>query len=332
MKKSRKIQTWWDIYGCLHENGRVHIGEICRKMQYTGRGKNRDTISRYLSEAFEEGIITNPRLTLANHEGSTLYAYLLKCPERKTELFETLRKYPEVLYIALLNGDYQLFFTSHSDQVSLQCPFVMSPIFTPLYTVPQGWNRSEQQCLDIITHYTYEESTLLRKVLSPLDWDLLDWKIYSAFRMDLRQSLKKVAGTLNTTYETIRLHLHNKVLPQTIQFVGFFPQGLLNYSHLFFLVETPCEKSFVSALSKLQTSCLVWPLQDKLMCLLYFQNLNIFLDAIFDLEKKKIFREYYFLLPLKYFESGAAGSGEPAAFSSAEGTDSALHGLERESI
>lgn len=303
MKKSRKIQTWWDIYTCLHENGRMHIGEVCRKIRYTGRGKNRDTISRYLNEAFEKGIITKPRLTLANHEGSTLYAYLLECAGNRTKLFETLETHPDILYISLLNGDYQLFFTSRSDQILLEYPHTLSPIFTPIYTVPGGYNRSEQKCLDMITSYTYEEGMLPRDVLPPLDWDVLDWEIYNALRMDLRESLKKVAETLDTTYETIRLRLHNKILPQTIQFVGFFPQGLENYSHLFFLVRTPCERSLVSALSKLQTSCLIWPLQDALLCLVYFQNLNIFLRAIFNLEKRKIFREYYLLFPLEYFES-----------------------------
>lgn len=331
MKKSRKIQTWWDIYICLHENGRAHIGEICKKMRYTGRGKNRDTISRYLNEAFEKGIITKPRLTLANHEGKTLYAYLLKCPDKRTELFETLKQDPRVLYIALLNGDYQLLFTSHSDQLSLQQPHIISPIFTPMYTVPKGWNCSEQQCLDTITRYTYRKGILSRPVLNPLDWDLLDWRIYNILRMDLRQSLQKVAQTLNTTYETIRLHLYNKILPQTIQFVGFFPQGIENYSHLFLLVKTSCERSLVSVLSKLQTSCLIWPLQSYLICYVYFHNLSIFLKSIFSLEKKKVFEEYNFLLPMKYHESGASRPRKTSTFSSTKRNDTTLHRVEWES-
>jgi len=303
MEKLRKIQTWWDIYTCLHENGRAHIGEVCKKMKYTGRGKNRDTISRYLNEAFEKGIITRPRLTLANHEGSTLYAYLLKCTEKRTELFEILRKHPEVLYIVLLNGDYQLFFTSRSNQVLLPCPHEVSPIFTPIYTMPGGWNRSEQQCLNAVTSHIYEEGTLSRSVFDPLDWDPLDWQIYNVFRMDLRQNLKKVAENLRVSYETIRLHLYGKILPQTIQFLGFFPRGLQNYSHIFFLVKTPYERSFISALSKLQTSCTIWPLQSHLICMVYFQHLNLFLDTLFNLEKRKIFKEYYFLLPVEFDES-----------------------------
>jgi hypothetical protein len=302
MKKSRKIQTWWDIYTCLHENGRAHIGEICRKIRYTGRGKNRDTISRYLHEAFEKGIITRPRLTLANHEGSTLYAYLLTCTEKRTELFRTLSQNSDVMYMALLSGDYQLFFTSRSDQIPLSCPHEISPIYTPVYTFPDGWNRSEEQCLNVLTQHTYRKSTLPREVLAPLDWEPLDWLIYNAFRMDVRRNHREVAEYLGTTYETIRLHLHKKVLPQTIQSVGFFPQGLPNYSNLFFLVETPCERSFISALSKLQTSCIIWPLQDHLLCMIYFQNLNIFFDSVFNVEKSKIFERYNFLFPLKHFE------------------------------
>lgn len=318
MKKSRKIQTWWDIYICLHEKGRAHISEICKKMRYTGRGKNRDTISRYLGEAFEKGIITKPRLTLANHEGNTLYAYLLKCPDKRTAFFEILKQNPSVLYIALLNGDYQLLFTSHSDQILLKCPHIMSPIFTPIYTVPKGYNLSEQQCLDIITKYTYEEGVLPRPVLPPLNWDHLDWQIYNAFRMDFRQSLKKVANNLDITYETARLHLYNRIVPQTIQFVGFFPQGIENYSHLFFLAKTSCERSLVSVLSRLQTSCLIWPLQSYLICYVYFQNLSIFLKSIYNLEKKKIFKEYLFLFPLEHFESGLARPRKSSADASVE--------------
>lgn len=309
MKKSRKIQTWYDVYLCLHENGRAHIGDICKKINYTGRGKNRDTISQYLNEAFEKSIITRPRLTLANHEGDTLYAHLLSGVDNRIELFEKLRKHPRVLYVSLLNGDYQLFFTSHARHVSLPYQCETSPIFTPLYTVPGGWNHSEHKCLKMIISHLYEENKLPRPVCSPLDWEPLDWEIYNVLRMNVRESLKKAAQTLNTTYETIRLHLQTRVLPQTIQFVGFFPQGLQNYSHLIFLVKTPCEQSFVSALSKLQTSCLIWPLQTSLMCFVYFQNLNIFLKTIFILEKKKIFKEYYFLFPLKYSESGVITQG-----------------------
>ena len=287
---------------CLHENGRAHIGDICRKIKYTGRGKNRDTISRYLNEAFENYIITKPRLTLANHEGSTLYAYLLKCPESRTQTYEALMQHPEVLYAALLYGDYHIFFTSRSNTIPLSCLYEMSPIFTPIYTFPDGWNRSERQCLDIITHYTFEDSILPREVFPPLKWDPLDWQIYNACRMDIRFNLRTIAESLNTTYETVRQHFYKNVLPQTIQCVGFFPQGLFNYSVLYFLVKTPHEHSLVSALSKLQTSCVIWPLRNHLVCMLYFQKLDYFLSTIYLLEKKKIFERYYFLFPLEYFE------------------------------
>lgn len=304
MKNPRKIQTWWDIYLCLHENGRARITDICRKINYTGRGKNRDTIRQYLNEAFEKGIITRPRLTLENHEGSTLYAYLVKGVESRTELFEQLTKNEDILYMTLLNGEYQLFFTSHSPSISVPYHCELSPIFRPLYTRPDGWNASEQECMDVVITQPYKAGSLPRRVLGPLDWDALDWQIYTILRRDMRKSLKEVAELLNTTYETVRLHLFEKVLPSTLQSVGFFPKGFINYSHVFFLAKTPCEHSFVTALSKLQTSCLVWPLEDRLMCLVYFQNLNFFLKTIFLLEKREIFREYYFLLPLEYLESG----------------------------
>jgi DNA-binding Lrp family transcriptional regulator len=304
MKKSRKVQTWRDIYTCLHENGRAHINEICKKIKYTGRGKNRDTISQYLHEAFEKGIITRPRLTLANHEGNTVFGYLVNCKDNRTEFFRQLKSHPEILYIALLNGEYQIFFTAHSRDISLSYQYEVSPIFTPLYTFPEGWNYSEMQCLETIRHLTYEEGMLSRPVLGPLDWSHLDRDIYNIFRMDLRQSLRKVAENLDITYETARLHLYERILPHAIQSIGFFPKGLLNYSHLFFLVKTSCEKSLVAALSKLQTSCLIWPLQNHLICVVYFQHLNLFLNTIFNLEKRKIFKEYYFLLPLEYYETG----------------------------
>lgn len=300
MKKARKIQTWWDIYWCLHENGRMSIGEICRSIRYTGRGKNRDTIGRYMQEAFQTGIITRPRLTLANHDESTLYTYLLNCPGKRTEFFEKLKTHPDVFYIVLLDGDFQIFFTSYSSEISLPCQYMVSPIFTPLYTIPEGWSRSEQQCLNTITSHSYEKGILPRPIYKKLDWDPLDWHIYNTLKMDFRQSLTKVAETLNISHETIRLHLHKKILPHTIQSVGFFPKGLQNYSHLLFLVKTPCEKSFVSALSKLQTSCLVWPLENHIFCMVYFQHLNLFLNVMFNLERKGVFEEYNFLLPLKY--------------------------------
>lgn len=330
MKNSRKIQTWWDIYLSLHENGRIHIGEICRRMKYTGRGKNRDTISRYLNEAFEKGIITKPQLTLANHKKSTLYVYLLQCKENRTKIFNALKTHPDVLYMALLNGDYQILFTSRSNQVSPACSHTISPIFTPVYTSPQGWSYSEQQCLNIITDYTYTENTLSRTVRRPLDWDPLDWKIYNTFRLDLRMSLKDAAALLNASYETIRLRL-NKILPQTIQIVGFFPQGMGNYTNLFFLIKTPCERSFVSVLSKLQTSCLIWPLQDHLLCLVYFQNLSIFFKSVYNLEKKKIFDEYRFLFPLEYFDRELAWRRESSTNSSTIWSDNTTKGFEGES-
>lgn len=300
MENSRKMQTWWDIYRCLHKNGRMRIGEICRKIKYTGRGKNRDTISKYLHEAFETDIITKPQLTLANHEESTLYTYLLSCPSKRIEFFEKLKKHPDVFYIVLLDGDFQIFFTSYSSEISMPCRYMVSPIFTPLYTIPEGWSCSEQQCLMTILSHSYEKGILPRPVYEKLDWEPLDWQIYDMLKMDLRQSLTKIARILNISYETIRLHLYKKILPRTIQSVGFFPKGLQNYSHLLFLVKTPCEKRFVSALSKLQTSCLVWPLENHLLCMVYFQHLNLFLSVMFNLERKGVFEEYNFLLPLKY--------------------------------
>ena len=167
---------------------------------------SRSTISRCIIRMYKEQRLVGPWLSMNPHENYRQYVYLMNFSD-PLHMFEGLKGFPHVMYNALTFGEWNtLIIAEKSLEFSVLKGF-QSEIWRGkkefTYTPPvtrmsweQSWREVKQR---LGTDLPKRDET--EKKLSTLDWGEREWKLYHAFKSNMRQPVKPVLRNLGMRYE-----------------------------------------------------------------------------------------------------------------------------------
>lgn len=306
MEVYEKSDTYYFIYQCIREKFRIKIKELAVLLGISGRGKTFATASKYLHRMYEYKISLKPALIFRSYENVCITTYFLKVKSKDTfsETFQSLKEDPNVSKVFFLSGAYDFLVTSLQDNLGLKTHGVTaakkSIMYNPQFTVPHGWKKDTEDALRTFTNSNLEKGALERELRDFLPWEDIHWNIFYEMKDDARLSFKEVGESIGVTFDTVKKHFYESVLPYCDVAHYFFPKGYDNYYQSLILLKSHYEKDLIKALGTLPCTSYVYPLEKELLLSVFHEGVIDLLKAFKKLEEAGFVDEYLLLVPLAY--------------------------------
>lgn len=290
------------IYQGIREKTRIPLRGLGKILGLSGRGKTTSTVSRHLQKMYELQITFKPNLILRGFENSFVTAYFLRAVSRKdvSSLFTVLKDDPRISYAVFLSGAYDFFVTSREPCIDFRDDVSVvkkSVLYTPIYTVPYGWDKEMRECLISVANAELEKGLLDRELEDFLPWDEIDWHIFHSMRFNARKQFTDVGRETGVSSDTAKKRFYENVLPYCDVANYFFPKGYDHYNRSFVILHSDHEKGLVNALSKLPCTSYVYPLEDELALILFHEGINDVVTAFLKLEEAGFIEDHLLLTP-----------------------------------
>ncbi len=273
----------------------------------SGRGVTISSALRQLANMYEEKVSYRPRLVLNNYAGFETTAFLCKksgkfgCASIYWKLYKK-KLSSEISSAFYLAGNYDFFVTTRKSSVDLESVGLgiseTTKFFDPIYTIPTGWNHPMKKCIRNFFNGKFVKKKLLRKIKQNLNWDDVDWEIYRSMRENLRKPLKHVSNEIGESSYIIKKRLHQVVIPSCTIANFFFPLGYDYYDKIFMQLDSEYENCIVKALRKLPCTSYVYPLEKKIICILFYEGIKYVLMLTRKMEEKGLAKDILLSVPL----------------------------------
>jgi len=308
MRNRTKLGTYHEIFMSIVSKTRIPISTIAKQMGRTGRGQRRATVSKYLSQMYEQKISLQPNLILKTFEYPKRIAYFCKKKSKSkiASTFMELRHDKRINYVLFISGLSDFFLTSRDENLDLKRYDLeiaeKSVLYTPIFTIPQGWRLSFEDAVKTLLNLDFKKGMLPRETEGALDWSDLDTRIFELMRENARRPFTEVAGETDKYSSTIKDHFYQFVLPQCEIAHYFFPKGYDCYMQNLFRIYTHYEKSLVKALEKLPCTTYVYPLEKGLVFIIFHENINIVMTFVEKMEENGILDKHLLFTPLRHYK------------------------------
>jgi len=239
--------------------------EIAQKVDLS-----RNTVSKYLQEMYEHKIMVGPWMSLLPHPDYKEYVYLMNFSDFFS-VFELLKGFPHVLYRGAAFGDWNTVvitdrFLDFSQLMGFQS-VVHQGEKGIVYTPPVqycSWDVWLQKLYDTMDTFSLESESEKKVVAPPLNWGEHEWKLYHAFRPNMRKKVTPLLKKLHIRFETYTewmntLHDHCTIHTE------FYPKGVKTYVQYCFLLDTDYNQSVKLLLSLFPTTPVIMEVGNQLL-------------------------------------------------------------------
>jgi DNA-binding Lrp family transcriptional regulator len=307
VKKCEKTKIYYLLFNLIRRNPYVKGKEIALVLGRSGRGVTISSALRQLVNMYKEKISYRPRLVLNNYLGFETTAFLCKKSGKYgcTNIYWKLYKKKlssEISSAFYLAGNYDFFVTTRKSSVDLESIGLgvseTTKFFDPIYTIPKGWNHPTKKCIRDFINEKFVKKKLPRNIKQDLNWDDVDWRIYRSIRENLRKPLEQVSREIGESPYIIKKRLHQVVIPSCTIANFFFPLGYDYYDKIFLHLDSEYESSIVKALRKLPCTSYVYPLEKKMVCVLFYDEIRYVLMLTRKMEEKDLTKDILLSVPL----------------------------------
>ncbi len=288
-------------------NPRCKGKEIALALGRSGRSATISSATRQLSNMYKSKVSFTPHLILKNYNGFERTAYFCAKKGKKgaTNIFLKLYKRllkKEISSVMYLAGHHDFFITSRMNELDFKSIGLevqeKTSFFDPIFPIPYGWKKPMRKCIQRIGNSQFTKNRLNRKNYDELDWQNKEWKIYRSIRANLRKSFKSVGEDVGISSFTVKKILNEKVLPRCIVANYFFPLGYKHYDKIFIRLKSEYEKSIISSLKNLPCTTYVYPLQDEIILILFYENIKDIFVLTRKIEEKGLAEDLVLYIPL----------------------------------
>jgi hypothetical protein len=264
-KRSRlaKLKTYHSIYEQIYREGQIPIWKIAQNT-----GLPRSTISRYISEMYEQKILVGPYLGMKAAPDYREYVCLANFgnPQKK---FPGLSHFPSVINCALTFGDWNTFLvTSQPLDVPRMHGFQELVLVEQKYstiTPKTGfttWDTAFSKAYKVMS--VRSPGNLKREVAPALDWGEEQWRMYDAFSPNLREIAAPALRESGIRYESYQAWKKELETHCTIH-TEFYPESYDQYNHHCFSVKSSCECQVLDVMSCFPATCRVVEMENHLL-------------------------------------------------------------------
>ena len=302
------IYTQDDLQQLQHCLYRTFLKEP--RLYYDVAGKRcnacRNTTSKYWREGLKHQVFFPPQIRLKMYENRKEYIYLIQS-DSAHELYEYYKKQPNLIYVAMTLGKFDLFLQTSS-------PLEVIPdrtLFwggrgnyiypeTPLYSFKKGYSLMQE---------------LLEKEHSPsqipVDYpeELCDvgdpeygWMIYPYVKYDMRTGFTKIIKKLHISFDSFYKGMEYLMEISTM-LLPYYPFGYPQYIHHFFVFWSDYEEFLCKFLGLLPCHTSIVKVNDALLAYVNIlrttqSNEEDFFNLCFKMRKLELINKFWIVNPV----------------------------------
>mgnify|MGYP001153920899 CR=1 FL=1 len=289
-------RNYFKIFEQIFESPTKSIFDISQAV-----GLSRNTVSAYLKDMYLRGIIVGPQIRLNPAPNYKEYIYLMSF-RNPFQVFEGLKQFPNMLYHVMTFGEWNsMVVTDRPMDFSKLVGFesiVRQGVRGRSYTPRVGcttWDESFQRTYEQVEKFTPVRTEYKDRRLSPpLDWGEDEWKLYHAFKFNLRKKVTPVLRKIKVRYESYSRWIDTLEDHSTIH-VGFYPQGYQSYVTYCFLLSSDYEESVKSLFSFYPTTPFIVEVGSHLIVFLNMISSEItrgLFCTIYDMKRKEMIKGF----------------------------------------
>ena len=289
----KRLKQYYALYEQIYKTPTMSLYDLARTTRLS-----RNSVSKYLKEMYEHQILKGPHLAMKSGSNYTEYVYLMKFTDPQ-KVFKGLKGFPHVVYYAVTFGDWNtilvadrlLDFSQLVGFRSIVYQGVKYYSYTPKvdYTT---WSESFSKIYEHLQYTPVDEEK--NRVFTRVDWGDDEWKLYHAFKFDLRQKITPLLQKIGIGYGPYRQWretLHNHCTVHT----GFYPEGYKTYTCYCFLLSTEYHSMVRSVFSLFPTTSYFAEMDGELLVFVHVVSAEVkrnLFCLIYDLKAKGVIKGF----------------------------------------
>jgi len=234
------------------------------------------------------------------HSDYKEYVYLMNFYD-SPHIYEGLKGFSHVLYHEITLGDWNtMFITDRQLDFSQLVGFesivyqgVKGNVYTPKARFTT-WNESLKKIYEQIKKFTPGEPESKKRPVPPLNWGEDQWKLYHAFKVNVRKKVTPLLRNIKVRYETYVEWMKTLKDHCTIH-TEFYPQGCNAHLCHCYLLSSDYNQSVISLFSLFYTTPVIMEVGDRLLVLLKVVSSDVtrgMIYTIFDMEAVEMIKEF----------------------------------------
>jgi hypothetical protein len=304
ISENRKIKDYYKIFEVIREYPTLPIHDIAAQARLS-----RNTTSKYLREMYERTILLGPCIRMKSSPDYKEYIYLINFSDPH-EVFRKLEGFPHVLYRAMSFGDWNtLIITDKLMDPSKLVGFetlLHKGVKYSSYTLHNeftSWDEYFVQAYDELVEFKPALTEEKIRELSPsLSWSEDDWKLFHAFKNNLRTKVTPTLNKIKVRYEAYS-KWHKNYLKNCTIHTGFYPHGYDTYSSHCLLMYSDYEQTVKSLFASFPTTPYIMESGKELLLFINTNTPHInraLICLLYDMKTKGIIRKFHHAVVMYY--------------------------------
>ncbi|MBU7019383.1 MAG: hypothetical protein HXS44_17890 [Theionarchaea archaeon] len=292
----RKTLNYHKVFEQIFENPTRSIYDVAH-----GSRLSRNTVSKYLTEMYMKDVIIGPQIRMNPAPNYKEYIYLVNF-RNPFQVFEGLNRFPHVVYHTMTFGEWNIMAVTNrpldfSKLVGFETMVrqgVRGRSYTPKVEC-LSWDESFERIYEQMHRFTPVRTEDKNRLLAPpLDWGDDEWKLYHAFKYNLRRKVTPTLRKIGVRYEAYGKWAEDLEDHCSIH-VGFYPEGYRNYMTYCFVFSSDHEQSLQSIFSLFPTTPFIVEMGNQLMVFVNMISSEItrkLFCTIYDIKRKEMIKGF----------------------------------------
>ena len=265
MKFSQKLRQaqYRTIYELFDKTPRIQIKQVQEIL-----GVSRDTATKRIKEAVDEGYIFQPQLRKKSFLNFIEHVYFVKCKD-PLKMFDELYKNKDVIYHALMEGFADLWIVAKKE-IDIDGVVVhgIRSDYHISYAPDRIWEKAMQIMREMVEafdpHQYTPEGIIKTHWDESVEWTIFDETLFDEFNYDLRKPLEPLVKVKYDIWSGKAYEWLEKLPECCTILTSFFPKTISEYDSYLFMMETDYEDFIIHLFSQLPTSVWFFKVSGKL--------------------------------------------------------------------
>ncbi len=290
----KRMEYYYRIYEQIYESPIQSISDISQDT-----GISRNTVAKYLQEMYTNGILVGPYLEMKPAKNYREYVHLLNF-SNPFSVLQGLKGFPHVVDCSITFGDWNTLvvtdrcinFPELKGFQSIVYQGVKRFTYTPKVECIL-WDEPFKTMHECIEKFTLKGSDH-DNFSYPLHWGPDEWKLYHAFKHNLRQKVTPLLRKIKVRYD-IYTKWWKSLEDHCTVHTEFYPEGLDTYLRHCFLFSCNDRCSVQELFSLLPTSSVITEVGDQLLVYTHVYSSDItrrLICAVYDMQTVEMIRKF----------------------------------------
>ena len=263
--QAQKRKEYYKIYQQIYKDPFMLIYEIAQNTRLS-----RNTVTKYIQEMYAQGVLRGPYIKMNPALNYREYMYLLNFSD-PFKVYRGLKGFPHVLQVSITSGNWNTVVTTDRHINFSKLKGFQSVVYwgvKGLTCTPKveytGWDETFKIMYKQIKEFTPLQKEDKKQKFHPLNWKNKEWKLYHAFKSNLRQKVTPTLRKIKVQYDIYTKWMQTLKDHCTIH-TEFYPEELKTYMGYCFLFSSDYKSAVQSLFSFLPTSSVITDIGNQVL-------------------------------------------------------------------